>query len=62
MKTNYKQEVIDLRNEIALKVDELKSLQLWIRDYQLGNVHPGPETLNEFCDTLFNIYSGLEKI
>lgn len=60
--TNYKQEVIDLRNEITLKVDEIKDLQLWIRDYQLNQGFANRDTLNDFCDSLFNIYSSLEKL
>ena len=62
MKTNYKNEVIELRNEITIKVEELKSLQLWIRDMQLTNGYARREDLNDFAGTLFNIYTGLEKL
>ena len=63
MKTKAQiKETEEMRNEINCKVEELKSLQLWIRDCQLNTGYAKKDRLNDFCDTLFNIYSGLEKI
>lgn len=55
-------ETNEMRQQIQDNIKDLKSLQLWVRDFQLSNRNPSKENLNDICSMIFNIYSSLDKI